>query len=119
MPDTGAQDHEPEMLNGGENAPLREAWVFAPPDGPASDPSSATSAPVSYGEDPWGRAEAPAVAEADLAPLPPALADIESMLEAGEDRPLAPKERHRLPGAADLPEVAALAGDGWEPLPTG
>lgn len=59
------------------------------------------------------------MAEADLEPLPPALADIEAMLEIGEDRVLAPGERLTLPGLADLPEIASLAAEGWEPLPTG
>ena len=71
------------------------------------------------GDDPWGLAVAPAVAEADLEPLPPALADIEAMLEIGEDRVLAPGERLTLPGLADLPEIASLTPEGWEPLPTG
>ena len=69
--------------------------------------------------DPWGRDEPPAVAEANLEPLPPALAEIERMLEYGEDRPLGPGERLGLPGLADLPEVAALAAEGFEPLPNG
>lgn len=69
--------------------------------------------------DPWGRSELPAVSDEDLQPLPRPLADIEAMLEAGEDRPLAPGDRLRLPGLADLPEVAALADEGWEPLPIG
>lgn len=69
--------------------------------------------------DPWGRDEPPAVAESDLEPLPPALAEIERMLEYGEDRPLGPGERLSLPGLADLPEVAALAAEGFEPLPNG
>ncbi|MGO4597718.1 hypothetical protein [Terrabacter sp. 2RAF25] len=70
-------------------------------------------------EDPWGRDEPPAVAEGELEPLPPALAEIERMLEYGEDRPLAPGERLSLPGPADLPEVAAFAAEGFEPLPNG
>ncbi len=69
--------------------------------------------------DPWGRDEPPAVADEDLQPLPQPLAEIEAMLEAGEDRPLAPGERLRLPGLTALPEVAALTDDGWAPLPIG
>lgn len=69
--------------------------------------------------DPWGRDEPPAVADVDLLPLPPALAEIEAMLDNGEDRVLAPGERHLLPGVADLPEVAGMADEGWEPLPIG
>ena len=70
-------------------------------------------------DDPWGRDEPPAVADVDLLPLPPALAEIEAMLDNGEDRVLAPGERHLLPGVADLPEVAGMADEGWEPLPIG
>ncbi|MEO7130021.1 MAG: hypothetical protein ABIZ07_01430 [Dermatophilaceae bacterium] len=69
--------------------------------------------------DPWGVDEPPAVADADLEPLPTTIADIEAMLEAGDERTIAPGERHHLPGPDDLPEVRAMAADGWEALPVG
>ena len=70
-------------------------------------------------QEPWGRDESPVVVDATLAPLPAALADIEAMLESGDERPVDPGERHQLPGPDDLPEVSAMADDGWEPLPSG
>ncbi|WP_020142567.1 hypothetical protein [Terracoccus sp. 273MFTsu3.1] len=67
-------------------------------------------------DDPWGLHAPPAVAEADLEPLPAVLAEIASAMESGER--LAASERGHLerPGARDLPEVDALVRQGWEPL---
>jgi hypothetical protein len=71
---------------------------------------------VTDAEDPWGRVEPSAVAEPDLAPLPPALASIAAALESGE-RLLSPEGgRSQCPGPHDLPEVQTLAADGCEPL---
>ena len=67
-------------------------------------------------DDPWGRHAPPAVAEADLEPLPAVLAEIASALASGDRLP-APERGHLdRPGARDLPEVDALVGQGWEPL---
>jgi len=67
-------------------------------------------------DDPWGLQEPPAAAEADLEPLSGVLAEILQALESGDRLP-APERGHLdRPGARDLPEVAALVGQGWEPL---
>ena len=57
-------------------------------------------------DDPWGRDEAPAVAPADLSPLPASLS-FEALAAARPPRFARPEQ---------LPEVAALMAQGWEPL---
>ena len=69
--------------------------------------------------DPWGRYDPPAVAEADLTPLPDTFARIVAHFETGEELVVAGGDRSSVPGSADLPEVAALVAAGWHPLPTG
>jgi len=46
-------------------------------------------------------------------PLPPRLAELAALTEPRE---LGPGERFSFPRAVELPEVQALAGDGWRPL---
>lgn len=69
--------------------------------------------------DPWGLDELPAVPDADLQPLPPVLAEIAAAMEDGTRLPFRDPSGTGRPGAADLPEVQALAAQGWKPLPGG
>ena len=57
-------------------------------------------------DDPWGRDDPPAVAPEDVPPLPAALS-LESLRAARPPRVARPEQ---------LPEVAALMAQGWEPL---
>ena len=66
-------------------------------------------------DDPWGIDTPPAVAADALPPLPPRLADLAELEARGERRLLQPGEEFHFVGAADLPEVQALAADGWHP----
>ncbi|EWT03520.1 hypothetical protein N865_17035 [Intrasporangium oryzae NRRL B-24470] len=68
-------------------------------------------------DDPWGLADAPAVAVADLEPLPAVLAEIAAALDLGERIPVDEGAHVDRPSARDLPEVDALVRQGWEPLP--
>lgn len=63
--------------------------------------------------DPWGVATPPAVDAGTVPPLPDRLADLAALTGR---RPLGPDETWTWPGAAELPEVRALAPDGWRPL---
>ncbi|WP_323097141.1 hypothetical protein [Intrasporangium sp. YIM S08009] len=69
--------------------------------------------------DPWGRDDPPAVAEADLPPLPESFARIVAGFDTGEELVVVGGDRSGVPGAAELPEVAPLVAAGWHPLPTG
>ncbi len=75
-----------------------------------------TDAPANA--DAWGRDDPPAVADEDLQPLPAALAAIAQALSDGDRIPCPDPSPSGRPGARDLPEVAALVREGWEPLPT-
>ena len=66
-------------------------------------------------DDPWGLNTTPAVPAEALPPLPPRLADLAELEARGERRLLEPGEEFQFVGAADLPEVQALAADGWHP----
>ena len=70
------------------------------------------------GADAWGRDDPPAVAVEDVQPLPAALADIAQALADGDRIPFPDPSLPERPGVRDLPEVAALVREGWEPLPT-
>ncbi|WP_076260995.1 hypothetical protein [Intrasporangium flavum] len=69
--------------------------------------------------DPWGRDDPPAVAEADLEPLPPVFAEIVEAFEVGDSISVPGGPDGPRPGVDDLPEVAALVAAGWHPLPAG
>src|SRR6478672_12308962 len=66
-------------------------------------------------DDPWGITTPPAVPVDALPPLPPRLADLAELEAGGERRLLEPGEEFQFLRAADLPEVQALAADGWHP----
>jgi hypothetical protein len=70
---------------------------------------------ASMDKDPWG-AQTPPPLTGGVPPLPPRLVELVDLATRGESRVLEPGERWLFPSAEELPEVQALALDGWTPL---
>ncbi len=58
----------------------------------------------------------PSAVAGEVPPLPPRLVELVGLASLGEARVLEPGERWVDPSADELPEVQALAPDGWRPL---